>query len=132
MNKYEKMVKEFHQLYDCAINEAYSVELLELRKKLLTEELNELNVEIDAMIDDIKKQGNPNPENKTKMFKELSDLQYVLSGMVVSFNIPLEAVFEKVHESNLSKLVDGKPLRREDGKILKGPHYFEPDLSKFK
>ncbi len=132
MTKYENQVTEFHQVYKCAINQPYSVELLTLRKKLLTEELEELSVEIDAMIDDIKSTGKPSAENKIKMFKELADLQYVLSGMAVSMKIPLEEVFEEVHKSNLSKLVDGKPLYREDGKVLKGPNYFCPDLSRFK
>ncbi|MFI3241289.1 MAG: phosphoribosyl-ATP diphosphatase [Alphaproteobacteria bacterium] len=131
MTKYEKLVTEFHQVYKCAIDEPYSIELLNLRKKLLTEELEELSVEIDAMAEDIKSTGKPNPENKTKMFKELADLQYVLSGMVVALGIPLEEVFEEVHKSNLSKLVDGKPLYREDGKVLKGPNYFCPDLKRF-
>ena len=63
------------------------------------------------------------------MFKELADLQYVLSGMVVALGIPMQEVFRRVQASNMSKLVNGKPLKREDGKVLKGPNYKKPDLS---
>ncbi len=131
MNRYEKLAKEFHQVYDCTINAPYSVELLNLRQKLLEEELKELSFEINAVIDDINKLGKPQAINKQRMFKELADLQYVLSGMAVALGIPLEDVFEEVHKSNLSKLFDGKAKHNEYGKVLKGPDYFEPDLSKF-
>ena len=48
--------------------------------------------------------------------------------MAVSFNLPLEEAFLRVHDSNMSKLVDGKPLKRADGKFLKGPNYQPPHL----
>lgn len=73
--------------------------------------------------------GEVNNETKLKMFKELADVQYVISGMSVSFGIPMAEVFKRVHESNMSKLVNGKALKRPDGKFLKGPNYKKPDLS---
>ena len=129
MNKYEELVKECHKAMELSIDDIYSVDLLTLRKKLINEETEELNVEIDTLINELKTTGYVSKETKLKMFKELADLQYVLSGMVVSLGIPMEEVFQRVHNSNMSKLVDGKPLKREDGKFLKGPNYKKPDLS---
>ncbi len=61
--------------------------------------------------------------------KELADLVYVCFYAAVSTGIDLERVFRTVHGSNMSKLgPDGKAIRRDDGKILKGPHYRPPDL----
>lgn len=129
MNKYEELVLECHKAMEMSIDEQYSVNLLKLRQKLINEETQELNVEISSLINEIETQGSVTKETKLKMFKELADLQYVLSGMVVSLGIPMEEVFQRVHNSNMSKLVDGKPLKREDGKFLKGPNYKKPDLS---
>ncbi len=129
MNKYEQLVKECHKAMELSIDDVYSVELLTLRKKLINEETEELNIEIDTLINELNTKGSISKETKIKMFKELADLQYVLSGMVVSLGIPMEEVFQRVHNSNMSKLVDGKPLKREDGKFLKGPNYKKPDLS---
>jgi len=129
MNEYEKKVKEFHKSMEMAINAPYTKPLLELRQKLINEEAAELNAEINALLSEIEKGGAPSKDTKLKMFKELADLQYVLSGMVVALGIPMEEVFDRVHKSNMSKLVDGKPLKREDGKVLKGPYYQKPDLS---
>lgn len=67
---------------------------------------------------------------KAVLLKELCDLQYVLSGFAVTFGLPLDEAFKRVHESNMSKLgPDGKPIYRDDGKVLKGPNYKKPDLS---
>ena len=129
MNKYEEQVKEFHKLMGMATDAPYTADLLELRQKLINEETAELNVETNALIDELKRTGTVQKQTKLRMYKELADLQYVLSGMVVALGIPMEEVFGRVHKSNLSKLVDGKPLKREDGKILKGPNYQKPDLS---
>lgn len=129
MNKYEEQVKEFHKLMGMATDAPYTADLLELRQKLINEETAELNVETNALIEELRQTGTVQKQTKLRMYKELADLQYVLSGMVVALGIPMEEVFSRVHKSNLSKLVDGKPLKREDGKILKGPNYQKPDLS---
>ena len=129
MNKYEEQVKEFHTAMEMAIDAPYTKDLLELRQKLINEEVSELNVEINALLSELSQNGKILPETKLKMFKELADLQYVVSGMVVALGIPMEEVFARVHKSNMSKLVNGKPLKREDGKVLKGPNYKKPDLS---
>ena len=62
--------------------------------------------------------------------KELADLLYVVYGAGANFGLPMDSVFDAVHNSNMSKLgEDGKPIKREDGKILKGPNYRPVDLS---
>lgn len=129
MNDYEQKVKQFHQAMEMAIDAPYTKSLLELRQKLINEEVAELNIEIDTLQKELESTGTITKETKHKMYKELADLQYVLSGMVVALGIPMEEVFSRVHQSNMSKLVDGKPLKREDGKVLKGPNYKKPDFS---
>ena len=129
MNDYEQKVKAFHQAMEMAVDAPYTKSLFELRQKLINEETAELNIEINDLINEISTTGTIQKETKLKMYKELADLQYVLSGMVVALGIPMEKVFSRVHQSNMSKLVDGKPLKREDGKVLKGPNYKKPDLS---
>ncbi len=129
MNNYESLVQDFHQDMEMVINAPYLKDLLLLRQKLINEEVSEFNAEVDTLIQELSKTGQILPETKLKMFKELADIQYVLSGMAVTFGIPLEEVFNRVHQSNMSKLVNGKPLKREDGKVLKGPNYQKPDLS---
>lgn len=126
MNEYEAQVQECHKALEVAINEPYSVELLKLRQKLLREELGELDVEINTLIEELENTGKTETSTRARMMKELADLQYVLSGMVVALGIPMQEVFKRVHTSNMSKLVDGKALKREDGKFLKGPNYKPP------
>lgn len=66
---------------------------------------------------------------KARMLKEMADVQYVLSGMAVTLGFPLQEAFIRVHKSNLSKLDEnGKPVYREDGKVLKGVNYLPPDM----
>jgi len=73
--------------------------------------------------------NSPDESTRKNLAKELADLQYVLSQVAVYLNLDLEEAFERVHVSNMSKLVEGKALLREDGKILKGPKYQTPDMS---
>lgn len=61
----------------------------------------------------------------------LGDLIYVIYGMALELGIPLSRVLDEIQASNLSKLgADGQPIYREDGKVLKGPDYFPPDISR--
>ena len=128
MNKYEELVAQCHKAFAQAIDAPYSADLLKLRQKLINEEAQELNIELDTLIRETENGSKPLAETVARMYKELADLQYVLSGMVVSLGIPMEEVFDRVHQSNMSKLVDGKPLKRADGKFLKGPNYKKPVL----
>ena len=67
-------------------------------------------------------------EPKDKL-KELADLVYVCYGYAVTFGWDLDEALRRVHESNMSKLnEEGRPIYRRDGKVLKGPNYFEPNL----
>lgn len=128
MEEYEEQVLECHQAMEMAINDKFSIPLLELRQRLLNEEMSELNTEIDNLINELKTSGETTAASRAKMLKELADLQYVLSGMVISLGLPMHEAFARVHQSNMSKLVNGKPLKRADGKFLKGPNYQPPYL----
>lgn len=128
MNEYEEQVLECHKAMEVAIGEPYSVDLLRLRQRLLREEMNELDVEINSLIAELEQSGTTQKNTRARMMKELADLQYVLSGMVVALGLPMQEAFRRVHQSNMSKLVNGRPLKREDGKFLKGPNYKPPFL----
>ncbi len=90
-----------------------------LRIDLIKEELDELN---DAI------------KNKDllEVADALTDILYVTYGAGHAFGIDLDKCFNEVQNSNMSKLDDnGNPIYNEDGKVMKGPNYFKPDLSKF-
>jgi predicted HAD superfamily Cof-like phosphohydrolase len=130
MNEYEAKVRDFHVATGSAVDEPFSKELLELRGKLLAEEMKELAHEIEQSIAELTQQGKVTRETKANLMKEMADVQYVLSGMAVTFGLPLDQVFARVHESNLSKLDEnGKPVLRADGKVMKGPRYHPPVLN---
>ena len=93
-----------------------SPELAKLRLELIREEVEELNVGIEGM--DI-----------VEIADALTDILYVVYGAGHAFGIDLDECYHEVHRSNMSKLgEDGKPIYREDGKVLKGPNYFHPNL----
>ena len=90
-----------------------------LRIELIKEELEELT---QAMQD----------ENLLEVADALTDILYVTYGAGHAFGIDLDKCFEEVQNSNMSKLgEDGKPIYNEAGKVMKGPNYFKPDLSKY-
>lgn len=92
------------------------ISVMELRVDLIEEELDELKVAI--AVKDI-----------VEVADALTDLLYVIYGTGHSCGIDLDDCFNEVHRSNMSKLgANGRPLYREDGKVLKGPNYFPPDL----
>lgn len=114
-----ELVREFHNAYSQAVdkNRKIGSDLDKMRWKLLFEEFDEV---VDAEGDN------------EALLKELCDLLYVVYGFAVTYGWDIEGAFRRVHESNMSKLgVDGKPIYRDDGKVLKGPHYFEPDMKEF-
>ena len=70
------------------------------------------------------------PFTREACLKELADLVYVCAQYAENMDWDLEQALRRVHQSNMSKLgEDGKPIKREDGKVLKGPNYQPPDLS---
>ena len=90
-----------------------------LRLDLIKEELTELTV---AM----------NNKDLFEVADALTDILYVTYGAGHAFGINLDECFEEVQNSNMSKLDEnGKPIYNEHGKVMKGPNYFKPDLSKF-
>ena len=99
---------------------AFSTEKInKLRLDLIKEELNELT---DAM----------NNKDLLEVADALTDILYVTYGAGHAFGIDLDKCFEEVQNSNMSKLDNnGKPIYNEYGKVMKGPNYFKPDLSKF-
>ena len=128
----EDFIEEFHVAFGVAVNENPTVQLLKLRKNLISEEAKELIEELDKAISLLEAGALVPNELYVDMLKELADLQVVLSGTSVSLRPlrKLDEAFGRVHTSNMSKLgQDGKPIFREDGKVLKGPNYIKPDLS---
>ena len=90
-----------------------------LRIDLIKEELNELQ---EAMKNN----------DLLEVADALTDILYVTYGAGHAFGIDLDKCFEEVQNSNMSKLgVNGQPIYNESGKVMKGPNYFKPDLSKF-
>ena len=90
-----------------------------LRISLINEELEELKQAISE-------------KNLTEVADALTDILYVTYGAGHAFGINLDNCFEEVQKSNMSKLgKDGKPIFNDSGKVMKGPDYFKPDLSKF-
>ena len=90
-----------------------------LRYNLIREELDEFKQALDN-------------NDLLEVADALTDILYVTYGAGHAFGINLDACFEEVQNSNMSKLgTDGKPIYNDQGKVMKGPNYFKPDLSKF-
>ena len=120
-----EQVQEFHETYGLPVESAPNVsdeKTNALRINLLAEELDELKEALAA-------------GDALETLDALIDLQYVLDGAFLSLGLHdvKDIAFNEVHRSNMSKLgEDGKPIRREsDGKVMKGPNYFKPDLAQF-
>ena len=115
-------VKKFMETFGQEIREKASFpndKITSLRYDLIKEELNEFKEAIDKK--DIK-----------EVADALTDILYVTYGAGHAFGIDLDKCFEEVQNSNMSKLgKDGKPIYNEKGKVMKGPDYFKPNLSKF-
>lgn len=115
-------VLAFHQAFGRQVQampstESVSNETAALNLRLIAEELDELRQAVAE--NDI-----------VEMAHALGDLLYVVTSAALVYGIDLDAVFEEIQRSNMSKLgTDGRPVLREDGKILKGPDFFEPDLA---
>ena len=114
-------VREFMEVFGQEVKnkpEWPEVETMELRIDLIEEELGEFK---DAIVD--------GDGTLVDVADALSDLLYVVYGAGHSFGIDLDKCFTEVHRSNMSKLgEDGKPIYREDGKVLKGKNFTEPNL----
>ena len=115
-------VKKFMETFGQEIKdktEFPNEKIVQLRYDLIKEELDELNQAIKER--DIK-----------EVADALTDILYVTYGAGHAFGIDLDKCFNEVQGSNMSKLgSDGKPIYNENGKVVKGPTYFKPDLNKF-
>ena len=121
MTNFER-VKKFMQTFGQEVRTKASFpndKIIGLRLDLIREELSELEEAIEKK--DIK-----------EVADALTDILYVTYGAGHAFGINLDKCFEEVQNSNMSKLDEnGKPIYNESGKVMKGPNYFKPDLSKF-
>lgn len=116
------LVREFHDAFNVKTPDQPTIhdsEINKLRHRLIDEELNELT---DAMVRcDI-----------VGCLDALTDLQYVIDGTYLALGLAKykDGAFAEVHRSNMSKLgADGRPIIRDDGKVLKGPNYTPPNLA---
>ena len=98
---------------------------------LSTEKINHLRISlINEELDELKKAIND--KDIKEVADALTDILYVTYGAGHAFGIDLDKCFDEVQNSNMSKLGDdGKPIYNENGKVMKGPNYFKPNLSKF-
>ena len=121
MSNFEN-VRKFMKTFGQEVREKASFpddKITSLRYDLITEEIGELKVAMENK--DIK-----------EVADALTDILYVTYGAGHAFGIDLDKCFEEVQNSNMSKLdSNGKPIYNESGKVMKGPNYFKPNLSKF-
>ena len=101
------------------------------KAKLSNNKINELRISlINEELEELKKAIEDN--DILEVADALTEILYVTYGAGHAFGINLDKCFNEVQDSNMSKLgSDGKPIYNESGKVMKGPNYFKPDLSKF-
>ena len=122
MTKSIELVEEFHEKFGHPNSETINIhneDLNELRTKLISEEFIEFS---DGLTE----------RDPIEVLDGLLDLQYVLDGafLALGFAKYKDAGLDEIHASNMSKLgKDGLPIYRDDGKIMKGPDYFKPDIA---
>ena len=121
MTNFEK-VKQFMQTFgqEVKTKASFSDEKTnQLRLDLITEELEELKNAMES-------------KDLLEVADALTDILYVTYGAGHAFGINLDKCFDEVQNSNMSKLgKNGEPIYNDSGKVMKGPDYFKPDLSKF-
>jgi predicted HAD superfamily Cof-like phosphohydrolase len=122
VTNYENSTRQFRKAY--RLPTSLTPGSLNLQQTLIAEEYAELNEAFCELRKDIS-----NKQAREHMLKELTDLLYVIHQMAAAFDWDICSAFNRVHASNMSKLDEnGDPIYREDGKILKGPNYFLPQL----
>ncbi|MDA7570401.1 nucleoside triphosphate pyrophosphohydrolase family protein [Flavobacteriaceae bacterium] len=124
MKKPIEAVTKFHESYGLGIEHTPKANLpkniSELRFNLMKEENEEYLQAAQA-------------EDLIEIGDALGDMLYILCGTIIAhgFQDKIESIFDEIQRSNMSKLgADGKPIYRKDGKVMKGPNYFKPDLKK--
>ncbi len=124
MQKQLNAVKEFHTAFGLGFSEIVKGDLGENKNLLRFNLMKEENEEYLEAV-----QNN----DVTEIADALGDMLYILCGTIIEHGLQnkIEEVFDEIQRSNMSKLDEnGKPIYREDGKVLKGPNYFKPDFSR--
>ena len=121
MTNFQK-VKKFMETFGQEVKSSPSIsseKINKLRYNLIKEELDEFKQALDN-------------NDLLEVADALTDILYVTYGAGHAFGIDLDACFREVQDSNMSKLGEnGKPIFNDQGKVMKGPSYFKPDLSKY-
>jgi predicted HAD superfamily Cof-like phosphohydrolase len=116
------LVQDFHEAFGVPVRTEPgfpSQERRDLRRRLEEEEWSELRQA-------------ERTEDLAAVADAIGDLIYVLLGHCLEYGIPIHQIFHEIHRSNMTKLgEDGKPVHRHDGKVIKGPNYQPPDITKF-
>ncbi|OGO40035.1 MAG: hypothetical protein A2Z03_11945 [Chloroflexi bacterium RBG_16_56_8] len=119
MEKARRQLLEFHRTFSHpvgAVPEFPAQSYIDLRLSLIDEEVQELR---DAVV----------ARDMVETADALGDIMYVVIGMAIALGIPIDKVFNEIHASNMTKLgEDGRPIYREDGKILKGQNFRPPNI----
>ena len=116
-------VKLFHETYGLGVSTEMKADLGTLKNELRFNLMKEENEEYLEAV-----QNN----DIVEIADALGDMLYILCGTILEHGLQhkIEAVFDEIQRSNMSKLgEDGKPIYREDGKVMKGPNYFKPNFS---
>ena len=118
-------VKKFHDAFNIEDSKSPTVNISSEKIKLRFNLMQEENEEYLTAAND---------NDIVEVADALGDMLYILCGTILTHGMQykIEEVFDAIQESNMSKLdVNGKPIYREDGKVLKGPNYFKPNIKKF-
>ncbi|WP_292486535.1 hypothetical protein [Methanohalobium sp.] len=114
-----ELVKEFHETFGHPVKNEPGlpdVQTMQLRYDLIEEELEEMK---DGM----------SKGDVVSIADAIGDILYVAYGAALCYGVNADDLVQEIHDSNMTKLgEDGKPIRREDGKIMKGPSYRKPDI----
>lgn len=122
MKKQIEAVTLFHETYGLGVSEVMKADLGEQKNNLRFELMREENEEYFEAVKN---------NDIVEIADALGDMLYILCGTIIEHGLQhkIEAVFDEIQRSNMSKLgEDGKPIYREDGKVMKGPNYFKPDF----
>ena len=117
-------VTAFHKSFGLGVNNTHTTDIDESTMNLRFSLMDEENKEYLEAIKN---------NDIIEVADALGDMLYILCGTIITHGMQhvIDQVFEEIQNSNMSKLgSDGKPIYREDGKVLKGPNYFRPDIAK--
>jgi len=118
-----RAVELFHRTFGVGVSTEIRADLGEAKNRLRFDLMDEENREYLEAV---------NKNDIVEVADALGDMLYILCGTILEHGMQhkIEEVFQEIQRSNMSKLgQDGKPIYREDGKVLKGPNYFKPDIA---